>query len=70
MASVKTVGLTQFRRIPRGISIAAARTKLSIAPFTMLADEPLAMGVSARIPAVNVIDPRSRSRSRAAKRFT
>ena len=58
--SANTVGLTALMRIPRGISIAAARTKLSSAPLTMLADEPATIGASASTPAISVIEPPSR----------
>ena len=53
-------------RMPRGISIAAAMTKLSSAPLTMLADEPATIGASASTPAISVIEPPSRRASRAA----
>ena len=54
-------------RNPRGNSIAAARAKDSIAPLTMLAEEPKTIGSRDSTPAMSVIEPSSRSTSRAAK---
>src|SRR5271163_987532 len=54
-------------RMPRGISIAAAMANASTAALTMLADEPYAIGVCDRTPAMSVIEPRSLRWSRAAR---
>src|SRR5271155_1489081 len=65
--SSNTVGLTALMRMPRGISIAAAIANASTAALTMLADEPYAIGVCDRTPAMSVIEPRSLRWSRAAR---
>ena len=49
-------------RMPRGTSIAAAMTKPSSAPLTMLADEPPTIGAEASTPAIRVIEPPSSQR--------
>src|SRR5262245_20098665 len=54
----------ELMRMPRGSSIAAARTKQSMAPLTRLAPTPRRIGSWLRIPLVSVKEPPSFMKSR------